>query len=118
MATMAEIQDGAQVQATSIHIVKFVVRDGEVDKFIEVLQPMFEQVKEEPGTLLYMMHRSLKEDHVIWFYERYADMEAFQIHQDSAVHKAVSEQMVPLLSPETELHFLDLVNSKALPSAG
>lgn len=95
------------------HVAKFVAADGRRDELIEILRPMFEEVKKEPGTLLYMMHVCPDDPGVVWFYERYADEAAFERHRTSATHDAVVARMMPLLDPRTEIRYLDLIDCKA-----
>jgi quinol monooxygenase YgiN len=111
MTSFAELET-KDLAPTNAHLVKFVVIEGRRDEFVETLRPMFEEVENEPGTLLYMMHTCPSDPNVVWFYERYADLEAFEIHQASATHHGVVAKMRPLLSPTSEIHFLDLVESK------
>ena len=101
--------------ATHGHVVRFKAKPGQRDALIEALRPMFEEVKKEPGTLLYLMHLSQAEPDAVWFYERYVDEAAFQVHRTSATHDAVLAAVLPLLAVSPEIHWLDLVDSKGLP---
>ncbi|AHK36133.1 hypothetical protein Pd630_LPD16174 (plasmid) [Rhodococcus opacus PD630] len=92
-----------------------MVQSGRRDEAIKILRPMFDQVRNEPGTLLYLMHVSRDEPDVIWFYERYADESAFAAHTESAVHHSVVEQLMPLLVGDPEATFLELLAEKGLP---
>jgi hypothetical protein len=51
---------------------------------------MLEQAKEEPGTLLYALHRYKEDPHVFWTTEAYAADAAFAAHSASEVHAAAS----------------------------
>ena len=94
------------------HVARFAIQPGRRADAIEVLRPMFDQVENEPGTLLYMMHISLKEPDVIWFYEHYQDEAAFTAHTSSATHHDVLEKLIPLLSGDVDVVFLELVAAK------
>lgn len=96
------------------HVVRFRAKSGKRDEVIKVLRPMFEEVKKEPGTLLYLMHVSQNEPDAIWFYERYVDEAAFEVHRTSATHDAVLAALKPLIAWPPEIHFLDLLDSKGL----
>lgn len=98
--------------ATHGHIAKFVALPGRRAELIEALRPMFIEVESEPGTLLYMMHTSPDDADTVWFYERYRDKDAFEIHRHSATHDAVLAKIRPMLAPSTEIHYLDLLASK------
>jgi quinol monooxygenase YgiN len=101
--------------STHGHVVRFRARPGRRDELIEALRPMFEEVKKEPGTLLYLMHVSQNEPDAVWFYERYADAAAFEVHRTSATHDAVLAALKPLIAEPPEIHWLDLLASKGLP---
>lgn len=101
---------------TEGHVARFVVRPGERDKALAVLRPMFEQVQNEPETLLYLMHVPKDEPDTIWFYERYTDEAGFTAHLESDVHQAVVEKLLPLLAAEPEITHLELLAAKGLPA--
>ncbi|TXL78137.1 antibiotic biosynthesis monooxygenase [Vineibacter terrae] len=102
--------------ATHGHVVRFVARPGKRDELVAILKPMFNEVEKEPGTLLYLMHLSDNEPDVVWFYERYQDKAAFEIHRTSATHDAVLASLKPVLAAPPEIHWLSLVAGKGLPS--
>lgn len=99
--------------ATHGHIVRFVAQSGQRDALIAALRPMFEAVRSEPGTLLYLMHTSPADPDVVWFYERYADEAAFEVHRTTKAHDEALLAIGPLLASPPEIHYLDLVASKA-----
>lgn len=105
--------------ATHGHIVRFVARAGGRDALVAALRPMFEAVEVEPGTLLYMMHTCPADPDVVWFYERYADEAAFEFHRTTPEHDEALRAISSLLAAPPEIHFLELIASKAdigLPS--
>lgn len=97
------------------HVVRFAILPGRRDEALDVLRPMFDQVEEEPGTLLYMMHVSTEEPDVIWFYERYEDEAAFEAHVGSPTHHDVVEKLTPLLDGSVDVSYLELVAAKGWP---
>jgi len=101
--------------ATHGHVVRFKARPGRREALIDALRPMFDEVKKEPGTLLYLMHVSQNEPDAVWFYERYADAAAFEVHRTSATHDSVLAAIKPLMAEPPEIHWLDLLDSKGLP---
>jgi quinol monooxygenase YgiN len=99
--------------ATNGHIAKFVALPGRRADLIAALRPMFEEVESEPGTLLYMMHTVPSEPDTLWFYERYRDAAAFEVHRTSRAHDAVIEAVRPLVTTwPPEIHHLELLASK------
>lgn len=101
--------------ATHGHIAKFYAKPGQRDALVAALRPMFEQVKSEPGTLLYMMHTSQAEPDAVWFYERYADAAAFEHHRTTPAHDRALAAIRPFLDPahDIQVHHLELVGCKA-----
>lgn len=97
------------------HIAKFRAKPGQRDALVDALRPMFEQVKSEPGTLLYMMHTSPDEPDAVWFYERYADAAAFEHHRTTPAHDRALEAIKPFLAAEggIRVDHLELVECKA-----
>ena len=99
--------------ATNGHLAKFTAHAGQRDALVEALRPMFEAVKAEPGTLLYMMHVCPSDPDTVWFYERYLDDAAFEVHRTTAAHDAALLAIRPLLAVPPEVHQLELVGCKA-----
>jgi quinol monooxygenase YgiN len=62
--------------------------------------------REEPQTLVYVMHRSRKDPTTFLFYERYADAAAFDRHGKSAAMQGLFRELTPLLdgAPAIELY--------------
>jgi quinol monooxygenase YgiN len=102
---------------TNGHIAKFVVLPGQRDKAIEVLRPMFQQVEKEPGAILYLMHLCRRDPNVIWFYERYVDDAAFEVHTSSPAHDTALAALLTLMDPSWKLYWVDLVFGKGLGDA-
>ena len=47
------------------------------------MEPMFDQVQQEPGTEIYVLNDDAGNPDVLWMYELYADQDAFQAHSSS-----------------------------------
>lgn len=62
--------------------------------------------REEPGTLLYLMHRARKDPCTFLFYEKYVDADAFDRHGKSSAMQALFKTLTPLLdgAPLIELY--------------
>ncbi len=102
---------------TNGHIAKFVCLPGRRAEAVEIIRPMFQQVQTEPGAILYLMHLCRRDPNVIWFYERYADDAAFDVHSSSAAHDRVLESLLKVLDPSWKVYWVDLVFGKGLGSA-
>jgi quinol monooxygenase YgiN len=62
--------------------------------------------REEPGTLVYLMHRGRKDRSTYLFYERYADADAFDRHGKSASMQELFRALQGVLdgAPSIELY--------------
>jgi quinol monooxygenase YgiN len=99
------------------HVAKVVVQPGKGGQFRDLMKAQLEQVKREPGTLVYMMHVSPDDPDVFWFYEHYADEAARKAHAESEVHRHLVKQLESLAAPGTEVHWFNLVGGKGFSGA-
>ncbi|MEV8546479.1 antibiotic biosynthesis monooxygenase family protein [Streptomyces sp. NPDC051572] len=97
------------------HFAKLVSRPGGRDDLIAALRPMFAQVENEPGTLLYLMQVSTEDPDVVWMHELFADEEAFGVHSVSQVHAEVTKRLHELCVAGTEAYRVGQVVGKGLP---
>ena len=79
-------------------VARVTVKEGKADEYVAAFTPLLEQVKKEPGTLLYAVHRSNDDPHVFWTTEIYADDDAFAAHSASEVHAAASAVFTELIA--------------------
>ena len=95
-------------------LAKVTAKEGKDDEIVAAFEPLIDQVRNEPGTLLYIMNRAKDDPNVFWFSELYADEDAFAAHGAS---DAMAEAM-PVLGPliaESELIVGEPVLAKDLP---
>lgn len=69
-------------------------------------------VREEPGTLLYLMHRSRKDPTTFLFYEKYADAASFDRHGKSAAMQQLFSALTPLLDGAPVIELYDELGGK------
>ena len=79
-------------------VARVTVKEGKADEYVAAFAPLLEQAKQEPGTLLYAVHRSNDDPHVFWTTEVYADDDAFAVHRASEVHAAASPVFTELIA--------------------
>jgi autoinducer 2-degrading protein len=95
-------------------LARFTAKEGKADELLAAFEPLIEQVRNEPGTLLYIMNRAKENPDMFWFAELYTDDDAFAAHGASdAMAKAM-----PILGPliaESELILGEPVLAKDLP---
>ncbi len=85
-----------------------------MEELLEALAPLLDQADAEPGTLVYAMNRSSKEPDLLFFYEVYADRDAFHTHARSETMAAAGPVLAELVA-ESEMVVGDPVRSKGLP---
>lgn len=73
-------------------------QQGKADEYVAAFAPLLEQAEQEPGTLLYAVHRSKDDPHVFWTTEVCADDAAFAAHSASEVHAAASQVFTELIA--------------------
>jgi autoinducer 2-degrading protein len=76
---------------------------------------VFELVADEPGTLLYALHRSKDDPDLFWVNELYTDDEAFAAHRDSPAMAAATPALTEFIA-EAEFVIGEPVSAKGLPS--
>src|SRR5262249_56219334 len=87
-------------------LARFTAKDGKGDEVVAAFEPIIDQVRDEPGTLLYVMNRAKDDPDVFWFAELYADEDAFAAHGASDA----MAQATPVLRPLTSHIALSLTH--------
>ena len=95
-------------------LARFTAKEGKGDEIVAAFEPLIDQVRNEPGTLLYVMNRAKDDPNVFWFAELYADDDAFAAHGGSEAMAAAMPTLGPLIA-ETELVVGEPVLAKDLP---
>jgi (4S)-4-hydroxy-5-phosphonooxypentane-2,3-dione isomerase len=96
-------------------LARLTAKEGKADELMAAFEPLIEQVRNEPGTLVYVMNRAKDNPDMFWFSELYADDAAFAAHGAS---EAMAKAM-PILGPliaESELILGEPVLGKGLPA--
>ena len=68
--------------------------------------------REEPGTLVYLLHRGRKDAATFLFYERYVDPTAFDRHGKSAAIQELFRTLQPLLDGAPVIELYDELGGK------
>ena len=94
-----------------IIIAKLKAQAGKEAEMEKVFREVLPKVKTEEGTLVYTLHRSLKDPTVFVFYEKYADQAALGAHSTTPHFKEMGKALATLLdgAPEIEM-FEELAN--------
>jgi quinol monooxygenase YgiN len=88
-------------------VAKIKVKTGREAEAEQAFRKQIDYVsREEPGTLVYLLHRSRKDPATFLFYERYADSQAFDRHGKSKAMQELFGVLQPILDapPAIELY--------------
>ena len=90
-------------------VAKWRAQEGELHKVEGILHELSRKVREEPGNLQFVVHRSCEDPNEFLLYEQYSSEEAFREHQRTAHFKTlVLERAVPLLAQRERKAYSDL----------
>jgi (4S)-4-hydroxy-5-phosphonooxypentane-2,3-dione isomerase len=95
-------------------LAKFTAKEGKGDELAAAFEPLIEQVRKEPGTLLYVMSRAKDNPDMFWFSELYTDEDAFAAHGASEAMAKAVPTLGPLIA-ESELTLGEPILAKDLP---
>jgi quinol monooxygenase YgiN len=95
-------------------LAKLRVKEGKGDELIAAFEPLFDQVGNEPGTLVYVMNRAKDDPDVFWFAELYTDDDAFAAHGASDAMAQAAPAFGSLIA-DSELILGEPVLAKGLP---
>jgi (4S)-4-hydroxy-5-phosphonooxypentane-2,3-dione isomerase len=90
-------------------------KEGKGEELIAAVHPVFELVEKEPGTLLYVLHRSRDDPDLFWVSELYADDDAFAAHRESDAMAAATPALAALMA-DAELTIGEPVSAKGVPT--
>jgi quinol monooxygenase YgiN len=91
-------------------IARMKTREGEEERAAELLGPLAEASRAEPGNIHYIPHRSLEDPRVFTIYEQYDDEAAFQAHGQTEHFQTIAAgQLFPLME-ERERTFYETLD--------
>ena len=90
-------------------------KEGRGEDLIAAFRPLFEAVEQEPGTLLYVLHRSSDDRDLFWVCELYADDDAFAAHRTSDAMAAATPALAALIA-EAEFMTGEPLSTKGVPA--
>ena len=77
-------------------VARLTAKQGSEKQLEEALRAMIPKVREEPGALAYVLHRSVKNPALFVFYEVYTDQAALE-HHSKTPHMAELQSKLPAL---------------------
>ena len=68
-------------------------KEGQEDTILQVLEKMAPLSRQEPGCLLYLVHRSPTDPRLFYLYEQYADTAGYEAHLASPYFEQYARQV-------------------------
>jgi quinol monooxygenase YgiN len=94
-------------------IAKLVAKPGQGDDLVKVMTSVVDAVaSSEDETDVYACHRSIDDPDVVWFYERYRDDAAAEVHRTGEALRSAGPRIAPLLAGRPEIIRCQIVHEK------
>lgn len=93
-------------------VAKIKAKEGSEAQLEQAFRTMIPKVRNEPGTLAYILHRSVKDPTVFVFYETYQDQAALDAHSKSEAMKELGAAIGGLLDGRPQIEVLAEVDRK------
>jgi quinol monooxygenase YgiN len=82
---------------------KVRIQPGKSEEFLAAYRWMKPQVLNDPGAILYELHRSADDPDTFIFYEQYESKEAFDYHLSTDHFKTLAGRIDPLMAVPGEI---------------
>lgn len=82
---------------------KVKIQPGRSEEFLEAYRWMKPKVMNDPGALLYDLHRSAGDPDEFIFYEKYESREAFDYHLSTQHFRELAARIDPLMAVPGEI---------------
>ncbi len=79
------------------------VVEGKGDEFEQEFRKLALKVRDEPGTIVYVLHRAIDDPTKFFVYEKYKDQEALGQHSSTAHFQEFFKAITPILSGGPEI---------------
>ena len=79
-------------------ITKIVAKPGKREELKKLNESVCVESKQEPGTLVYVMSQSSENPDEFWYFDCYADQQAFELHCASAPFKHMSASLADIVA--------------------
>lgn len=86
-----------------IVVARILVKEGKEQDYIDLVEPIIEQSKNEPGTLDYAYYRNINNPSEFLAYEEYAGEEGFEEHCKGEPFLNFKDKVDTLLAKEIDM---------------
>jgi quinol monooxygenase YgiN len=91
-------------------IAKWTAKEGEDERLWELIQQWVGPTRQEPGNLMYVVHRSRDNPRLFMFYEQYVDEAALDAHRSSEHFQQIAVPKGLPLVETRELEFYETLD--------
>ena len=95
-------------------LAKITALPGKRAELVNEFQFALDNVKNEPGTLTYILHEDSANEDVLYFYEIYTDQSALEAHGSADWFKELGPKLRPFTASRPEITLLKPVGGKGL----
>lgn len=95
-------------------LAKLTTKAGARPEVVEILAAQVAAIAGEEGTEVYALHTEDGDEVTVWFYERYADAAALDLHGKSEVMAALGPKLAGKMAARPEIIRLSPVVAKGL----
>jgi len=88
-------------------VAKIKAKAGEEGKVEKALRDVLPKVREEEGTLEYLLNRSQSDPSTLMVLEKYKDMDAFMAHGSSPYLAEMFTEILPVLDGDLSVELFD-----------
>ncbi len=88
-------------------VAKIKAKAGEEGKVEKALRDVLPKVREEEGTLEYLLNRSQSDPSTLMVLEKYKDMDAFMAHGSSPYLAEMFAEILPVLDGDLSVELFD-----------
>jgi quinol monooxygenase YgiN len=93
-------------------VAKIKAKPGSEGQLEQAFRNNIPNVRNEPGTLSYVLHRSVKDPTTFVFYETYQDQAALDAHGKTPYMKELGAAIAPLLDGRPQIDILTEIDRK------
>jgi quinol monooxygenase YgiN len=93
-------------------VAKIKAKPGSEGQLEQAFRNNIPNVRNEPGTLSYVLHRSVKDPTTFVFYETYQDQAALDAHGKTPYMKELGAAIAPLLDGRPQIDILTELDRK------
>ena len=85
-------------------VAKFVVKEGQEEKFLELVNELSIASKKEKGCIEYILHKNIGKTNVYCILEKWQDQAAIDEHNNTAHFTSIVPQIIEIAQAEIDIY--------------